>query len=74
MRYATRVKSWRISFCLLLPIAELATWTMLVAVPTSLMVYRFHRTAQGSAQIKIQAGKFETLLPSERWLPFALAP
>jgi hypothetical protein len=72
MRYASGLKVRRFSFALLLPLAELAAWTEIVAAPTALTVYRLHQAARGSDRIGVHFGQFQITLPRRRWLPWAL--
>lgn len=66
------VKPQRISCAVLLPIAELALWSVLVLIPTLLMYGRFY-SLQKHENASARSGQFETILPRDRWLEFSLA-
>lgn len=72
MRYPAGLRIRRVSFSLLLPLAAMAAWTELVAVPVALTVYGFHEAAQESNRIRIHTGRIEMTLPARRWIPYAL--
>jgi hypothetical protein len=67
-----RIESQRASFSLLLPLAALAAWIELVAIPVALAAYGFHQAAQESDRIRIHTGRVEITLPARRWIPFAM--
>ena len=66
------MRAQRISCAFLLPIAELALWSALVLVPTLLMYGRFY-SLQKHENASTESGRFELILPRDRWLGFSLA-
>lgn len=62
----------RLSYAVLLPIAELALWSAVVLIPALLIYGRFH-AAQRSANARIASGQFESMLPRDHWLAFSVA-
>jgi hypothetical protein len=66
------VKRQRISYAFLLPIAELALWSVLVVVPTLVMYGNFY-SLQKNDNASSGSGQFESILPRDRWLAFSLA-
>jgi hypothetical protein len=66
------LKIRRISFAVLLPIAELALWSAMVLLPTVRAYARFS-AVQKYGSVNIRAGEFELMVPRDRWLTIALA-
>jgi len=66
------VKSWRISFSLLLPILELTLWFVLVPTQAGLDYLHLRQMAHGAASLRLQFGEFTLDLPRNRFLPYAL--
>ncbi len=62
----------RLSFSVLLPIAEIAIWMILLSVQTSLICYRFHQAAQGAQAVRIHTEHFEWTVPRNKWFSSAL--
>jgi hypothetical protein len=71
-RYAAGLRITRVSYSLLLPIAAMAAWTELVVIPVALTVYGIHVAARDSDRIRIHTGRAATVLPRDRWIPYAL--
>ena len=50
----------------------MATWTMVLIVPTAATIVQFYATARGAKEITVRGGRYTTTIPRERWLAFAL--
>lgn len=66
------MKPQRISCAFLLPVAELALWSVLVLIPT-LVIYGRLYSFQKHENASTRSGQFESILPRDRWLEFSLA-
>ena len=61
----------RTSFSVLLPLAELAIWVVLIAVPATLSYANLSQTAHGAPTAHVGMGSFTMEIPRQHFLRFA---
>jgi hypothetical protein len=67
------MKVTRASFSVLLPLIELATWIVLIAVPATLVFLNLNQTAHGSLTAHIDSGNISADIPRQQFLSFAFS-
>lgn len=64
----------RISFSLLLPLAELVIWAVLIPIPAARMYYRLHQANRNLENASIGVGQFEVRLHRNRLAILVIGP
>ena len=62
----------RLSFSVLLPVAEITIWLALVPIQTGIIYYRFHQAAQGSQAVRIHTEHIDWTVPKDKWFSSAI--